>query len=313
MIPLPRALSRLLVGCCALVAPQAGAGEGAVALLSEQLQALGNLPSALRAAEVRSVTAHRAEVYADAGDIVLAVALVAHLEAVSPAAKRHLGGAACRMALIRPQLKGFDGWVDRRKPDDDLLDSVSRLATGSVELRGVRVLANREDRDWVMEACQVPRMGLRAIDFTADADGILSQAAYLLAKEHIARGEADAALERLKLTVAAPEVYVNAVALMVPLLREQAPDVAARLEHQYLALDRLTDADAAAFLGRDSEVRGAFNLAEAAFRRCLILDPQRRECQGHIEELFRRAPTVSDEGAIPAGAPGSTVILPAAR
>lgn len=308
-----RRRSRLLVGCCALAASLAGAAEGPAALLSGQLDALATLPQGLRAAEVRSITARRAEVYVEDGGVASAAALVVSGPAASPGRRRHVAGAACRLALVRPQLTGFDVWADQRRPDEALLDAVSRFAMGSVELRGIKVLSAREGPDWAMEVCQVPLSGLRPIDFTADAERILANASYRLAKEEIARDEPDSALERLKLTVARPEVYANAVALMVPLLWAKAPDIAERLVQTHLDLRRLSDADAALFLGQQSEARGAFDLAEGAFRACLALDPRRRQCQGQLEGLFRRAPRVSEEGAAPADPPPSPAVLPAAQ
>lgn len=313
MTSVRRSLSRVLLVCCAHAASAAGAGEEPAALLSGQLDALGNLPPGLRAAEVRSVTARRAEVYVEDGGLAMAAALVLPGTATRPGTRGHVAGAACRMALVRPQLKGFDAWAEQRRPDEALLDSVSRLAMGSVELRGLKVLSAREDPDWAMEVCQVPLSGLRPMDFKVDAERILANAAYQLAKEEIARGEPDSALDRLKLTVTRPEVYANAVALMVPLLWTKAPDIAARLEQLHLDLGRITDADAVQFLGQESKSRSSFEQAEAAFRICLALDPRRRQCQEQLERLFRRAPMVSDEGVVPPGAPASSAFSPVAQ
>jgi hypothetical protein len=244
------------------------------------------LAEALGNASTHYISARRAERYAERESTAFALVAV-HLDRPSAAA-RNAAALLCHAALIRKHLMGFDRWAETRQLDDETQTAVVDLAVGSVELRQVRLLAGAVADGWTLQACRAPLAGITPIDIPARGDSLLARASYGVAKRLISAGDRHGALAALKRTTLDPSVYVDAVALMVPLLAVEAPEIAARLEKERLDLNQVQDPDALDFLGQAWLAVGRVVDADKAFAACLAREQANPGCRTGREETAKQ-------------------------
>lgn len=301
----------VLLGWLVLVPLLAHSGEGEHAVrLGQLLSSQTGVPTALSDTPVRMATSRRAEAYAEQGDRAFAGILLITDGSIPPATARNLGESACRFVFVRQVLAGLDTeWVNPAV-QQPLLNTVVGINSGEFEFVGFRRLQGSVEEGAIFQTCSAPLSALERARAAVVRDNTVGVAAYQLGKDYLRRGERSVALTLFKQSRTAPSVYPNALAFMIPLLWDEAPEIAATLEQEYLKLERMTDAAAAAFLASEYIARGDQAHAEAMYRVCIAIDPTNRHCQAELERLFRLPPwenktSAPDDPLYPEGLVGS--------